>query len=72
VSTLDRIQRNTLTTTVPNSVGIWLTNVDFDGPGVGLDPLLDKNTIGPNVVTGFAFPCIDQGTNTKTRLACTH
>jgi parallel beta-helix repeat protein len=72
VNSQNQISRNTLSTTVPSptSVGIWLANVDFDGPGVGIDPLLDRNVIGPNTVTGFVNPCIDQGTDTRTRLAC--
>ena len=38
----------------------------------GIDPQLDDNRIGPNTIDGFAFPCIDQGTNTSTPLACSH
>lgn len=55
---------------MPNSACVWLAKVDFDGAGVGIDPQLDDNRIGQNTIDGFAFPCIDQGTNTSTPLAC--
>ena len=72
VNSKNAIVRNTLSTTVPQSVGVWLAKVDFDGAGVGIDPELDDNRIGENAVDGFAFPCIDQGTDTSTALTCSH
>ena len=72
VNSKNAIVNNTLTTTVPNSAGVWLAKVDFDGAGVGIDPQLDDNRIGPNAIDGFTFPCIDQGTNTSTPLTCSH
>ena len=35
-------------------------------------PVNSKNAIVRNTLVGFAFPCVDQGTNTSTALTCSH